>query len=351
MPWWGQTSLKKYRYYRCRRAYAGPRHDRCATRYLRAGDLEEAVVRELTAVLSSPQLVLAELKRWSASAHVKRDLAGARERLASLERQRERLLRLYQLGEIDDAHLQREIAALRTQGASKEATIERLSESGHSITIPDSPEDFAASCEALRGRVVSEVEEGRLNEIAEAVGCHYSIRPCRECRGGAKLHPTNPDGVLWSHTDPVDAVAAARAAQSGQAAGDAKTRNGAVEAIRALRVARRSASRGRTTAINQMRALLVSGPDDLRETLRGSTVLKLVTTAVRFRPADPTTAAGATRFALRELARRVQSLEAESKRLDALGVARLRHCSGARGFIRCGHRHRRRSPRLRRRQP
>ena len=45
-------------------------------------------------------------------------------------------------------------------------------------------------------------------------------------------------------SDPVDAVAAARAAQSGQAAGQAKTRNGAVEAIRALRVARRSAGRG-----------------------------------------------------------------------------------------------------------
>ena len=91
-----------------------------------------------------------------------------------------------------------------------------------------------------------------------------------------------------------------------------------MEAIRALRVARRSAGRGRSTAINQMRALLVSGPDDLRETLRGSTISKLVTTAARFRPADPTTAAGATRFALRELARRVQSLEAECERLDAL---------------------------------
>ena len=61
-------------------------------------------------------------------------------------------------------------------------------------------------------------------------------------------------------SDPVDAIAAARAAQSGQATGEAKTRNGAVEAIRALRVARRSARHGRITAINQMRALLVSGP-------------------------------------------------------------------------------------------
>ncbi len=119
-------------------------------------------------------------------------------------------------------------------------------------------------------------------------------------------------------SDPVDAVAAARAAQSGEATGQAKPRTGAVEAIRALRVARRSAGRGRTAALSQMRALLVSGPDDLRETLRGSTVSKLVTTAARFRPADPTTAAGATRFALRELARQVQSLEAECERLDAV---------------------------------
>ncbi len=109
-------------------------------------------------------------------------------------------------------------------------------------------------------------------------------------------------------SDPVDAVAAARAAQSGAATAEAKLRNGAVEAIRALRVARRSARHGRITAINQMRALLVSGPNDLRETLRGSTVSKLVTTAARFRLADPTTAAGATRFALRELARRVNGI-------------------------------------------
>jgi transposase len=100
--------------------------------------------------------------------------------------------------------------------------------------------------------------------------------------------------------------------------GEAKTRTGAVEAIRALRVARRSAVYGPTTAINQMRALLVTGPADLRERLRGSTVAQLVTTATRLRPADPTTVAGATRLALRELARRVRRLEAECQRLEAV---------------------------------
>ena len=67
-----------------------------------------------------------------------------------------------------------------------------------------------------------------------------------------------------------------------------------------------------------MRALVVTGPADLRETLRGSAVSNLVTTAARLRPADPTTAVGATKLALRELARRVLSLEAELERLDAV---------------------------------
>lgn len=141
---------------------------------------------------------------------------------------------------------------------------------------------------------------------AEAVAVVEVNRPNRQLR---RSH---------GKSDPVDAVAAARAAQSGGATGEAKTRTGGVEAIRALRTAHRSARQGRTTAITQMRALLVSGPDDLREALRGSTVAKLVTTAARLRPGDPTTVVGATKFALRELARRVQYLEAECARLDAI---------------------------------
>ena len=62
----------------------------------------------------------------------------------------------------------------------------------------------------------------------------------------------------------LDAVSAARAAQSGRARGAPKGRDGAVEAIRALMVARRSAAGERTRTINQARALILTGPDDLR---------------------------------------------------------------------------------------
>jgi len=64
-------------------------------------------------------------------------------------------------------------------------------------------------------------------------------------------------------SDPLDAVSAARAAQSGRASGAPKGRDGAVEAIRALMVAKRSARHERTQAINQARALILTGPDEL----------------------------------------------------------------------------------------
>jgi transposase len=57
-------------------------------------------------------------------------------------------------------------------------------------------------------------------------------------------------------SDPQDAIAAARAAQSGDAQGEATTRNGNVEAMRVLRVARTSARKARTQALNQMRSLI-----------------------------------------------------------------------------------------------
>ena len=57
-------------------------------------------------------------------------------------------------------------------------------------------------------------------------------------------------------SDPLDAVQAARATLSGRADGKAKSRDGAVEAIRVLVVAKRSARQARVKAIVQMRQLV-----------------------------------------------------------------------------------------------
>jgi hypothetical protein len=80
--------------------------------------------------------------------------------------------------------------------------------------------------------------------------------------------PNRQERARRGKSDPLDAVEAARAAQSGRALGAAKTRDGNVEAIRALVVARRSAREARVKTLNQIRHLVVTGPDELRERFR-----------------------------------------------------------------------------------
>lgn len=68
-------------------------------------------------------------------------------------------------------------------------------------------------------------------------------------------------------SDPTDAESAARSVLSGSATAIAKTQSGAVEMMRVVSVARRSAVKAKTQAMNQLRALLVSAPQDVRERL------------------------------------------------------------------------------------
>jgi hypothetical protein len=121
-------------------------------------------------------------------------------------------------------------------------------------------------------------------------------------------------------SDPLDAVSAARAAQSGQAAGAPKGRDGAVEAIRALMVARRSARNERTQTINQARALILTGPDELRARFAGHRAATLAEAIAALRPRPGDAAEYAVRIALRELGRRVEFPDAQIGRLDDLIV-------------------------------
>jgi transposase len=119
-------------------------------------------------------------------------------------------------------------------------------------------------------------------------------------------------------SDPIDAIAAARAALSGQATGIPKTRTGPVEAIRALRVARRGAVKARTAALNQLHGLITSAPQTLRTELAALTGPALLTACAALdtdetRMTDPTQA---TRAALHAIALRIQALTAEITQAD-----------------------------------
>ena len=95
-----------------------------------------------------------------------------------------------------------------------------------------------------------------------------------------------------------------------------KSRIGDVECLRMLRVARKTAVKARTQALNSMKALIVTAPDDLREQLRGLTKDTLPGKCASLRPKG-TEPAAAAKIALRSLARRIHALEAEIEALDA----------------------------------
>ena len=119
-------------------------------------------------------------------------------------------------------------------------------------------------------------------------------------------------------SDPIDAIAAGRAALSGQATGTPKTRTGPVEAIRALRVARRGAVKARTAARNQLHGLIAAAPEALREQLAGLPAIALLEaclalTADEDQLTDPVQA---TQAALHAIATRIQALNTEISQAD-----------------------------------
>jgi transposase len=119
-------------------------------------------------------------------------------------------------------------------------------------------------------------------------------------------------------SDTADAVEAARAAQSGRACGLAKTRDGNVEAIRALVVAKRSARSVKIKTLNQIRHLGFTAPDELRERLQGCSREHLAAVAAALRPGSGGDAVMmATKLSLRLLGRRVLALDEEKAALDA----------------------------------
>jgi transposase len=116
--------------------------------------------------------------------------------------------------------------------------------------------------------------------------------------------------------DTIDAQAAAQAVLSGRATATAKSGDGPVEMLRMFKLAKSSAIKSRTQAINQLKAVLVAADPTLREALSGLTTPILIRQCTQL-PADPPSdATSAAAWTLRLLARRILKLTAEITELD-----------------------------------
>jgi transposase len=118
-------------------------------------------------------------------------------------------------------------------------------------------------------------------------------------------------------SDPTDAVSAARAALSGAASVTPKTRNGPMEQMRVLLVARRSARQQRIQTLNQFRHLVFCAPEPIQVRFKDRYKAGLVAEAAKMRPrkgSDPVLFT--TNTVIQTLARRIQGLNTEMKQID-----------------------------------
>jgi hypothetical protein len=135
----------------------------------------------------------------------------------------------------------------------------------------------------------------------EGTGCYgAALTRFLHAHGQVVVEVNRPDRAArrrQGKCDPVDAEAAARAVQAKDATGLPKSGDAKVEMLRCLRVARSTAVKARTQAINALKALVVTAPEDLREQLRGLSATKLVRAAASLEPGHLDTTTAATKLA------------------------------------------------------
>jgi transposase len=138
-------------------------------------------------------------------------------------------------------------------------------------------------------------------------------------------------------SDPLDAIRAAREALSRAELGTPRT-TGERQALSVLLAARSSAVEGARIAQQQLFALVIAAPEQLRSKLRGKRTLAMARTAARFRvQAEWDLETRTTTAVLRDLARRALDLwtEADRHEKEILRIVRAWHperapsrCSG-----------------------
>lgn len=146
--------------------------------------------------------------------------------------------------------------------------------------------------------------------------------------GFAVLEVTFPDKTVRrkrGKDDFIDAEMAAEAAFTGARTVTPKTRDGMVESLRMLQKTRATAVAARRTALQMIRAIIISAPEELRDQLRGMTRMRLIRHLVATRPdsTDYRSPTGSAKTALKRLAKRYVDLDDEVDELDDMIEALL----------------------------
>lgn len=138
--------------------------------------------------------------------------------------------------------------------------------------------------------------------------------------------PDRAVGRKRGEDDSIGAEMAAEAAFTGARTATPKAGDGMVEALRMLQKTRKAAVAARRSALQTIRAIMISAPEELRDRLRGMTRMQLIRHLVATRPdaTDFRTPTGSARVSLKGPARRCIGLDDEMGELDDMIEAVLR---------------------------
>lgn len=187
------------------------------------------------------------------------------------------------------------------------AVIDRTGRRLDDIAIPASAAGYRTALRFL-GRWPGLVAVGVECTGSYGTGVMRALRAAR-LRVVEVNRPNSFDRRQHGKSDPLDAYSAAEAVASGRVSAAPKGADGLVEVLRVLRTTRSSALSARTATINQIKAMLISAPDSIRDRYRGLTTPRLIAALAASRPRPaPTGPAEATAYSLRLLARRWQAL-------------------------------------------
>jgi len=201
----------------------------------------------------------------------------------------------------------------------------------HVVAVIDAAEtvlatrSFSTTRAGYRALLAWVLQFGELSRIGvEGTGSYGAGLTRHLAKAGAVVlevdRPDRSDRRRKGKDDDLDAINAARAALHQHRTVAPKSKDGAIEALRVLRVARAHAVRERRSALQLLRMTIVAAPDEVRDQLRNVTRMQLIRIVAAWRPdvsnaCDPVTA---HRVALKSLARRYLELSDEVAALDEL---------------------------------
>ncbi len=153
----GSILSGRYGYYYCRATRPDPKNPhKCEARYVKADQIETAVMAELSSILERPEVVLNGLleRQDGGSSLLDGQIAKLSRDIRTIEDQEQRLIRLYRYGEVDDEFIKKESKAIRLRKERMVSEVHELQERASNLSrLTDLAPQIREVCERIHAAI------------------------------------------------------------------------------------------------------------------------------------------------------------------------------------------------------